>query len=117
MIVDDEKGVRSVGESLLRRFGCKVLVAADGFDAIRIFGQRHQEVDVVLLDLAMEGMDGVATGRRMRTIMPGVPIVFTSGFSEDVVREKGVSLEPFEVLSKPFLKNQLREILVRILTD
>ena len=117
MIVDDQEGVREVGGSFLRRFGCRVLVASNGFDAIRFFGQRYQEVDLVLLDLAMEGMDGVVTGRRMRTILPGVPIIITSGFSEEVVRERCASLEPFGVLPKPFKQVQLREILERMLAD
>ncbi|MBU8870755.1 MAG: PAS domain S-box protein [Gemmatimonadales bacterium] len=117
MIVDDQEGVRAVGESFLRRFGCNVLVAANGFDAVGIFGQRYQDIDIVLLDLAMEGMDGVVAGRRMRTIMPGIPIVLTSGFSEDAVRGRGASLEPFEILTKPFKKNKLREILELMLAD
>lgn len=117
LVVDDQKEVREVAESLLRRFGCRVLVAASGFDALRVFGQRHAEVDLVLLDLTMDGMDGIAAGRRLRTILPGVPIVFTSGFTEEVVRRKGAMLAPFEVLVKPYKKSELREVLERMLAD
>jgi two-component system, cell cycle sensor histidine kinase and response regulator CckA len=115
LVVDDQREVRAVVESFLRRLGCRVLVASNGFDAVRIFGQRHAEIDLVLLDLTMDGMDGVAAGRRMRTIVPSVPLVLTSGFNEAVVREKGTSLDPFGILGKPYRKNALREILEQMI--
>lgn len=110
LVVDEKKEVRDVAESFLRRLGCNVLLTSNGFDAVQIFAQRFPEIDFVLVDLGMEGMNGVAAAKRLRTIQPAVPLAFVSGSSAEKVREKAAGLEPFGILAKPFRMQALREV-------
>jgi len=111
MLVDDDPRVRAVAESFLRRLGCRVLSAADGYDAVRLFGQLYEEIDAIILDYTMPGMDGVATSRRLRVIRPDVPLLMTSGHKEAEVRANcGVpGLAGF--VAKPYKLRQLNEVL------
>ena len=111
MLVDDDPRVRAVAESFLRRLGCRVLSAADGYDAVRLYGQRHGEIDAIVLDYTMPGMDGAATSRRLRVIRPDVPLLMTSGHDEAEVRAKcGVS-DMAGFIAKPYNLRQLNEVL------
>lgn len=113
--VDEDAAVRSVGEGFLRRLGCRVLSASNGPDAVRIYSDRHQDIDAVLLDLSMEGMDGVETCRRMRVINPDLPVVFASGFSVEEVQSRTGDLQHFHFVPKPFRLAQIRSIMGEVL--
>jgi len=109
--VDEDAAVRKVGDGFLRRLGCKVLSAASGYDAIRIFSDRHQEIDAVLLDLSMEGMGGVETCLRMRSIRPDLPVVFSSGFTAEETEKIAEEAKPFSFVPKPYRLVQIRAIM------
>lgn len=112
LAVDEDAAVRAVGEGFLRRLGCNVLLASNGTDAVRIFGGRHQDIDAVLLDLTMEGMDGVETCRRLRVIRPDLPVIFTSGFTAEEFRRRAAEVGDYFFVSKPFRLDRIRSILV-----
>jgi two-component system cell cycle sensor histidine kinase/response regulator CckA len=117
LAVDEDAAVRSVGEGFLRRLGCKVLSAGNGLDAVRIFGDRHQEIDAVLLDLTMEGMDGVETCRRLRVIRPDLPVVFSSGFPVEEVHQRAGEVGSYGYVAKPFRLAQIRSIMAEALSE
>lgn len=117
LLVDDDPRVRAVAESFLRRLGCHVLSAGDGFDAVRVFGQRHKEIDAIILDYTMPGMDGAATSRRLRVIRPAVPLLISSGHDEAGVRAKSGDLEMAGFVAKPYNLRQLNQALARALNS
>lgn len=80
LCVDDEASVLTIQKMLLEAAGFRVLTAHSGKDGIRIF--QGQEVDLVLMDYAMPGMDGISAARMMKQIKPEVPIVFLSAYHE-----------------------------------
>ncbi|MDX2474477.1 MAG: response regulator [Candidatus Krumholzibacteria bacterium] len=111
MLVDDDPRVRAVAESFLRRLGCRVLSAADGYDAVRLYGQRHAEIDAIVLDYTMPGMDGGGTSRRLRVIRPDVPLLMTSGHDEAEVRANCGVADMAGFIAKPYNLRQLNEVL------
>ncbi len=111
LLVDDEPRVRAVAESYLRRLGCHVLSAADGFDAVRLFGLRHEEIDAIILDYTMPGMDGATASRRLRVIRPEVPLLMTSGHDEAEVRANSGVQDLAGFVAKPYNLRQLNEVL------
>jgi len=117
LLVDDDSRVREVAESYLRRLGCRVLSAADGYDAVRLFGQRHDEIDAIILDYTMPGMDGVGTSRRLRVIRPDVPLFISSGHDEAGVRAKSGDLGMAGFVAKPYNLHQLNEVLATALNN
>jgi len=117
LLVDDDPMVRKTCGGLLRRMGCKVLSVSDGYEAVRIFGLRFKEIDCVLLDLVMAGMDGLAVSKRLRVISPDVPIFISSGLGEEDVTERCQGLNMAGFVPKPFTLAQFGEILGRGLNN
>jgi CheY-like chemotaxis protein len=111
LLVDDEPGARAVARELARSMGFQVLEAADGLEAVALFELRHTEITVVLMDLTMPHMDGRQAFLRMHQTDPKIPVVLTSGYSEqDVLADfLGKGLAGF--LPKPYQRSQFQSIL------
>jgi PAS domain S-box-containing protein len=109
LVVDDEKVVRKVCQDMLEHFGYSVLTAEDGWEAVEIFGLRHAEIDLVLLDLTMPRLNGLEAFHQMRLMNPDVPVVLSSGFDEqDALKQfAGEGLAGF--IQKPYTMSSLRE--------
>jgi DNA-binding NtrC family response regulator len=107
LVVDDEQAIRGVDQRTLTRFGSRVVLAADGKEAVSIYTVRQQEIDVVLTDMAMPTMDGPATIRALREINPQVRIIGSSGHatSESVGPVKGNAVLHF--VPKPYAATTL----------
>ena len=82
LVVDDEPTLRLIAKAALRRIGCKVLVAADGKEAVEKFKRHRQTIDCVLCDLIMPGMDGWQTLAALRRLDPGIAFILSSGCSQ-----------------------------------
>jgi PAS domain S-box-containing protein len=79
LIVDDEQSILQVARELLEGHGYQVLTAVDAPEALAIFAQRKDEIDLVLTDLAMPLMDGIALIRTLQKMKPGVCVVASTG--------------------------------------
>ena len=82
LIVDDEESVRTVASTILRKYGFATLTAPGGAEGVRILRERGDEIVLVILDMTMGDMDGVATFREMVAIREDVKVVLASGYSE-----------------------------------
>ena len=82
LLVDDEELVRTVGTTILERFGFEVLCAAGGHEAIEVFGEHRGELRFVILDTNMPDLSGRETYDALRKIDASVPLMLCSGYSE-----------------------------------
>ena len=91
--------------------GFQVLEAADGVEAVALFELRHEELTAVLMDRTMPHMDGRQAFLRMNAVDPAIPVVLTSGYSEqDVLSDfLGKGLAGF--LPKPYQSSQFLAVL------
>jgi CheY-like chemotaxis protein len=114
-VIDHEDHLRRVAEQLLRRDGFRVLTAVDGADGLRMYQRHAGEIDVVLLDLTMPGLSGVAVYRRLRELDPQLAILLTGGYDAEEVWQQVPASERSAYLEKPYrgddLKAKVREIL------
>ena len=83
LVVDDEAAVRNLATITLERAGLKPILASDGEEGLKLFQERQGEIDLVLLDLTMPGMDGREVLERIRELDESIPVILSSGFSED----------------------------------
>jgi CheY-like chemotaxis protein len=108
LFADDEEAARVVGARMLGRMGYRVIMAADGAEAVDLFRQaetlRGERLVCVILDLTMPRMDGEEAFREIRRIRADVPVILSSGYDEKDVTErfagKGLSgfvQKPYEV--------------------
>ena len=115
LLVDDEPGARAVARRMAEDRGFHVLEAADGREALSLFELRHGQISAVLMDLMMPHLDGGQAFLRMQQINPAVPVVLSSGYSEqDVLAEfLGHGLAGF--LQKPYTGDQFERVMQRAL--
>jgi len=99
LIVDDEYPVRFALSEVLKKHGFATLEACGGAEAIEILGD--QEIDLVLLDLAMPGMDGIATLQELRRVRPNVPVIIVTGRGDIATAVRATKLGAYDFLSKP----------------
>ena len=102
LVVDDEAGVRAIARETLTRAGFTVVVAEDGAAALDHFSADGTAIDAVLLDMTMPGLSGIETLRAIRTMVRNLPVVLTSGYSEQdaAARCNGEVIAGF--IQKPF---------------
>ena len=105
LLVDDEKGVIEVCFDMLETPGYEVAVASSGMEAIKIMDQEGSNIDLVILDMIMPGMNGPETYDVIRRIRPDTRVLVSSGYSREeelkLMMEKGCDdyiLKPFDVV-------------------
>jgi CheY-like chemotaxis protein len=109
LLVDDEEAIRTMGALALSRLGFAVLTAADGREALSLYAQHRDEIALVLLDLTMPHMDGEETFRELRLLDPQVPVVLSSGYSEQEVTSRLAGQNVAGFVQKPYTLELLRE--------
>jgi len=115
LVVDDEEPVRNLAQKVLTRFGYRVLLAADGAEAVSLYAPRQKEIDVVITDMAMPIMDGPATIVALKAINSEVRIVSSTGLASagGMAMAKNVGIQHF--IPKPYtaetMLNTLHEVL------
>ena len=115
LFVDDEEVVRDVGKKMLEKVGFTVLPAADGYEAVGLFRERANEIDCVLLDLSMPGMDGSEVFNKLREIREDVPVIIATGFSEEQVEKQFAGKGRVGIIQKPYQLASLAEKLCEVL--
>lgn len=105
LIADDEEAVRKLVHAVLATNGYRVLEARDGKEALDLFCQHAENVDMVLTDIVMPQMNGYELGSRIEQIDPGKRIMFMSGFRDAKVPGEYETKRPF--LNKPFTPDVL----------
>ncbi len=112
LLVDDEERFLKLGSKVLRRLGFSVLEARDGDGALETYRARGEEIDVVLLDMAMPGINGAQVFERLRVMDPEVQVLLMSGYPEDNAANRLVRGGAAGYLQKPI---SMSEVSLRIL--
>jgi CheY-like chemotaxis protein len=108
LVVEDDAAVREVAVEMLRDLGYRVLAAADGPEALRVFGENDAKVDLLLADIVLTGgMKGHEVARRLTEVRPGLQTLFMSGYTENAVVHHGRLDEGVQLIGKPFQRQQL----------
>jgi CheY-like chemotaxis protein len=101
LVVEDARPLRDLICEALTRFGCTVLSACDGPEALRLVEQRQTAIDLLVTDIVMPGMNGQALAKRVRLLHPETRVLYMTGYSGEFLRADllmpGVSL-----IQKPF---------------
>ncbi|MBU1108240.1 MAG: response regulator, partial [Candidatus Riflebacteria bacterium] len=116
LVVEDEEMVRYITRSLLENFNYKVIEACSGEKAIEVFKALRGQIDLVICDLVMPGIDGWQTLDELRKISPDLPVILASGYDQSYVMKGEHSQQPQAYLSKPFNSSSLQEAIKQALT-
>jgi signal transduction histidine kinase len=107
LIVDDEQMIRELAGEVLEGAGHRVLLAHDGDDGLRVFDAHAQDIDLVVLDRTMPGLDGLELLARMRKRRPDMPAIISSGYAQDEGSRQLRALGIDAVLQKPWAPRDL----------
>lgn len=115
LLVEDEDSVRSLSAKILEGLGYNVMQAPDGARAIELAAGHKEGVDLLMTDVVMPGMNGKELAMQVREIHPAIRLLFTSGYTEDIIVHHGVLQEGITFLGKPYtpasLAKKIREVL------
>jgi PAS domain S-box-containing protein len=117
LVVDDEASILTVARQTLEAFGYRVFTAQDGAEALIIYGERKNEIAVVLTDMMMPIMDGTSLIRVLLRINPAIKIVMASGLSSNGSKSRFPEGEIRHFLTKPYTAETLLQTLRAILEE
>jgi DNA-binding response OmpR family regulator len=114
-VAEDDNQLRQLVRSLLSEFGYTVIEAVDGEDAVAKIREHGRKIQLLLLDVIMPKKNGMDVYQEATKLIPGVPTLFTSGYSADTLDKKGVFDQGMNFVSKPVspteLLTKVREII------
>ncbi len=107
MVIDDSKTIRRTAETLLKKAGCDVLTATDGFEALALIADHHP--DIVFVDIMMPRLDGYQTCALIKhnAAFRGTPVIMLSSKDGLFDRARGRIVGSEQYLTKPFTKEEL----------
>ncbi len=117
LVVEDERLVRNIAAKVLDRQGYKVHCAESGIDALTLFKKENLTVDLLMTDIIMPKMNGKELADKLKAEHPSLTVLFTSGYTENVIAHHGVLDEGLNFIGKPYtpqaLAKKVREVLDR----
>jgi len=117
LVVEDEDPIREVTISTLEKYGYNVLAADDGADAVALYAQNKDKINVILMDMMMPVMDGEASIRVIRRINPEVKVIVVSGLADKDKLAKLERTHAHILLQKPYTANRLLKAIHEVLSE
>jgi CheY-like chemotaxis protein len=115
LIAEDDVQVRELTKEVLSGFGYKVIEAKDGADAVKIFIENKDKIQLLILDVIMPKKNGKEVYDEIKELKPEVKTIFISGYTADMIHKKGILEKGLNFISKPILPDELlrkiREVL------
>lgn len=105
LLVDDEGMLRKPASEFLERFGFQVGQASSGEEALEMFTE--QPFDLVITDMVMPGMNGKQLIDELRKLSPNIPVIYISGYAQDILRSQGQLAPGDTLLQKPYSLKRL----------
>jgi CheY-like chemotaxis protein len=113
LVIDDEEGIRNLLDTLLSRKGYDVVLADGGRKGLELF--RRERPDVIVLDMIMPEMDGLAVLRQIRSLDPKQPVIILTGAATPGTEQQVQALGVTEYVEKEFSLHRLGDALNRLL--
>ena len=107
LLCEDDRSVRELTAEFLRTAGYTVITAGNGREGLEAAQAHGGSIDLLITDVIMPGMNGRALSEQLRVTLPGLPTLFISGYTSDVIAHHGVLDEGVEFLEKPFTQKSL----------
>jgi CheY-like chemotaxis protein len=118
LLVEDNDELREATQEALELLGYSVTAAAEGLEALSIFETEGDSFDLLITDIVMPGPNGREVAEKMTATRADLPVIFISGYTNDVILRHGVVEEEVNYLPKPFsvptLASKIREVLASV---
>src|SRR5882762_8134738 len=115
LLVEDSDPLRKLTQSFLESSGFRVLVAADGEDALRVAGLHPEKIHLLVTDVVMPGINGRVLAERLLAKQRGMKVLFISGYTDSFNAVHGVRERGMALLNKPYTEEELIEGVRKVL--
>lgn len=117
LLVEDDAAVRDITAEILEEVGYSILIAATPQQALELVADNSTAIDLMLSDVIMPDMNGRELSRRIADLRPEIKVLFMSGYTSDIIDQKGIIAEGLHFVQKPFDRTSLLNKIVAILND
>ncbi len=107
LVCEDESSIREFVVINLKRSGYEVVEAGSGEDALRLFDEQKDSVDIALLDIMLPGMDGFAVCRELRSRSDSMGIIMLTARTQEMEKVGGLMMGADDYVTKPFSPSEL----------
>ncbi|HYC30649.1 MAG TPA: MASE1 domain-containing protein, partial [Gemmatimonadales bacterium] len=107
LLVEDEEMVREIAARALTEAGYRVLQAESGTRALQVLGETGERISLLLTDVVMPGIGGRELAAQVTRLRPGVPVLYTSGYTDGEILRRGLLDPGAAFLAKPFTTDAL----------
>lgn len=107
LVVEDYAGLRDLAELMLQKAGYSVVLASSGDEALKWLERHAGQVDLLLTDVVMPGLSGRELVEQMEKVYPEIKVIYTSGYTDDMVVRQGVDANTANFLAKPYTYESL----------
>ena len=115
LLAEDDTSVRQLVEDILKSYGYEVILAENGQEAVEQFTMHKDRIKLVILDMIMPKMSGAQAQREIRLLQPDVQVLYSSGYTMDIIQNQGDLDERTHLIMKPVqpieLLKKVREML------
>ncbi len=115
LLADDEEIVRITLQKILEYLGYKVITTKNGAEAINVFKQKRESIDIIILDMTMPIMDGKEAFKHIRDIDQEISVIILTGYINEHTLKLMRNIGNFSLVNKPFQKDELSKILSELL--
>ncbi|HTI68814.1 MAG TPA: PAS domain S-box protein [Candidatus Limnocylindria bacterium] len=115
LVVDDEESIRAVVHKTLEQYGYRVITACHGANALAIHAERRNRIAIVLTDMSMPVMDGLALIKSLKSVNPRLKIIGSSGLASNVTVEKVLQAGAELFIPKPYTAETLLASIATVL--
>jgi len=107
LLAEDDITVRELHRIILEDAGYTVIEATDGLDALMKFKEQHSAIDLLATDVIMPKIDGKKLHQELQRIRPDMKVLFMSGYTKDIVIDKGILDDQSNFIAKPVTSSEL----------
>jgi CheY-like chemotaxis protein len=115
LLVDDEEIIIGVGRQMLEKLGFSVLTAKNGKEALDVYKNHQNNIDIVVLDMIMPGMGAAETYDELQSLNPTIKVLLSSGYGADQQTSELLGRGFSGFIQKPFNMQSLSEKIAEIL--
>jgi|WetSurMetagenome_2_1015567.scaffolds.fasta_scaffold00779_16 two-component system, cell cycle sensor histidine kinase and response regulator CckA len=107
LLAEDNEAVRHMQSLTLKNAGYDVIEAGDGKEAVELFGDNSERINIVMLDVVMPLMSGKEACDEIKKSRPWIKVLLVSGHTDEIIAQKGIERDKVDFLAKPYTPAQL----------
>ncbi len=115
LFVDDDSNLAEIAKEMLEYLGYQVIIKTNSLEALDLFRKQANQFDLIITDMTMPNMTGDKLAKEILKIRPDIPIIMCTGYSENITKEKAMTMGIRKFAMKPFVMRDLAKIIREVL--